>query len=280
MRLTDQQERLIARYLREIDEHMSDLPERSRERALKTAREEILKAMPSHENAVPDDAHVEMALETVGPASRHAHRLIESLHNAPPAEETRRWLGVCAAISEQTGISPFFIRAGAVLLGLVTGPLALVVYIGAYLILHFSDRTDAPPIEKWTLTKYVLGIILGALLLRYVAWGFVALIEYGYGLLLQEPLRLSGLWNMLEYKEAGWFFWALFCLIPVAVLAGLPVPSQWRNTLRKLFEAGLALYALVLCFGVGCALAGAIMQASKHMQNGTLIDFQNLFSAM
>ena len=62
--------------------------------------------------------------------------------------------------------------------------------------------------------------------------------------------------------------------------AGLPVLPHWRNTLRKLFEAGLAVYALVLCFGVGCALAGAILQASKHVQDPTTIDFQSLFSAL
>lgn len=280
MRLTDQQERLIARYLREIDEHMADVPERSRERALKTAREEIRKAIPSHKGAVPDDAHVETALETVGPAARHAHRLIEGLRNAPATEERRRWLGVCAAISDQTGFSPFFVRSGAVVMGLLTGPLALIVYIGAYLVLHFSDLTDTPPIEKWTLAKYVLSVIVGALVLRYVAWGLVVLIEYGYRLLLQEPLRLSGLWNVLEHKDGGWFFWTLFCLVPLAILAGLPVPPQWRTTLRKLFEAGLALYALVLCFGVGCALAGAILQATKHIQDPTTIDFQSLFSAL
>ena len=280
MRLTDQQERLIARYLRETDAYMADVPERSRERALKTARQDILNAIPSHEGAVPDDAQVEEALQTVGPPSRHAHTLIENMRNTPSAEDSRRWLGVCAAISEQTGISPVLVRLGAVVAGVITGPLALITYIGAYLILHFSKRTDTPPIEKWTVTKYVLGVIFGALLLRYVAWGFVVLIEYGYGLLFQEPLNLYGLWNWLANNDGALFFWTLFLLLPVAILAGLPVPPHWRNTLRKLFEAGLAVYALVLCFGVGCALAGAILQASKHVQDPTTIDFQSLFSAL
>jgi len=76
------------------------------------------------------------------------------------------------------------------------------------------------------------------------------------------------------------FFWTLFFLLPLAVLAGLPVPSPWRNTLRKLFEAGLALYAAALCFGAGCAVAGTVLNAAQRMQTSPIVDFQSLFSAM
>lgn len=283
MRLTDQQERLIGRYLREIDEHLADIAERPRERALKKGRREILEAIPPHNGAAPDDEDVEYALRTVGPAARHAHRLVESMEQSaaggPKEADERRWLGVCVAIGEQTGVSPTAIRLGALAIGLITGPFALVVYIGIFLVLYFSGRTDTPPIEKWGLAKYVLGLIVGALVLRYVAWGFLVLLEYGYGLVFKEGLYLSGLWNWLENNDGSLFFWTLFFCVPVAVLAGLPVPSPWRNTLRKLFEAGLALYTVALCFGVGCAVAGAILKAAEHMQNPAL-DFQSLFSAM
>ena len=284
MRLTDQQERVIGRYLRKIDEHMTDLPERQRERALKKARAEVLEAILSPNGAVPNDEDVEHALHTVGPAARHAHRLVEALEQdtarGAKAEEERRWLGVCAVIGEQTGMRPAAVRLGAVALGLVTGPFALVIYIGVFLVLHVSGRTETPPIEKWVLAKYVLGLILGAVALRYVAWGFVALLEYGYGLLFMEALTLSGLWSWLQRHDGTLFFWTLFFLLPLAVLAGLPVPSPWRNTLRKLFEAGLALYAAALCFGAGCAVAGTVLNAAQRMQTSPIVDFQSLFSAM
>ena len=283
MRLTDQQERVIARYLREIDERMDDIPERRRERALKKAREEVLDAIPPFDGAAPDDGDVELALRTVGPPSRHAHRLVEDIEkgaDTAKGEEEPRWLGVCAAIGEQTGVSPTLIRWGAFAAGLVTGPFALIVYIGAFLVLYFTGKAETRPIEKYVLARYVIGLILGALLLRFVAWGFVVLLEYGYGLLFKEQLVLSGLWTWLERNDGALFFWTLFFFLPVAVIAGLPVPPQWRNTLRKTFEAGLALYTVALCFGVGCAVAGAVLKAADHMQDPTTIDFQTFFSAM
>ncbi len=290
MRLTDQQERLIARYLREAGEHMAELPDRARERALDTMREEILDAIPPSTSAVPDDAEVELALRMAGPPARHAERFsAPNRHDQPsrqdtpaPAEETgeRRWLGVCAAMSEQTGAPVGLVRWGTVLLGVVTGPFALIAYIGVFLALYFSERADTPPIDKWRIAKYVAGLVLGAVVLRVLARGFLVLLHYGYGLLVQEELRLAGLWNWLERNDGSLFFWTLFCLIPVAVLAALPVPAPWRNTLRKVFEAGLALYALALSFGVGCALAGAILQASQYIQDPTTFDFQSIFSAI
>ena len=148
MRLTDQQERLIARYLREAGEHMAELPDRARERALEVLREEILDAIPPFNSAVPDDADVELALRTVGPPSGHAARFAAPSRHAktarqdrpPPAADPgeRRWLGVCAAISEQTGTPVGLVRWGAVLLGVVTGPVALIIYIGVFLALYLS----------------------------------------------------------------------------------------------------------------------------------------------
>ena len=281
MRLTDQQERLIARYLREMGQHMADVPERPRERALEKAREEILGAIPSYDGAVPDDAQIESALQTVGPASRHAHRLVEGAAQTPPNPPKNDVGWACAPrFPNKTGIPPVLIRSGAVLTGLFTGPFALIVYIGAYVLLRHSNRTDRLPIEKLFLAKYVIGVIVGALLLRYLAWGLVQLLGYVYGMVLREALNLTGLWSWLDRKDGALLFWALFCLVPLAVLAGLPVPPAWRNTLRKLCEAGLAIYAVALCFGAGCALAGAIINASRHMQDPTMIDFGTLFSAM
>jgi phage shock protein PspC (stress-responsive transcriptional regulator) len=267
-----------------MDEHMSDLPERQRERVLKKARSEVLGAVPSPDGAIPDDEDIEHALRTVGPAAHHAHRLVEALEQdgarGTQSEEERRWLGVCAAIGEQTGMPPTQVRLGALALGLLTGPFALVIYIGLFFVQRASGRSAVSPIEKWVLTKYVLGLILGAVALRYVAWGFVALLNYGYGLLFKEALVLSGLWNWLQRYDGALFFWTLFILTPLAVLAGLPVPTPWRNTLRKVFEAGLALYAAALCFGAGCAVAGTILNAAQRMQTSPIIDFQAMFSAM
>lgn len=284
MRLTDQQERAIGRYLRRMGEHMSDLPERQRERVLKKARSELLRAVPSPDGAIPGDEDIEHALRAVGPAAHHAHRLAEALDQdaarATQFEEERRWLGVCAAIGEQTGMHPTQVRLGAIVLGLLIGPFALVIYIGLFFMQRTSGRSASSPIEKWVLTRYVLGVILGAVLLRYVAWGFVALLDYGYGLLFNEALVLSGLWNWLQRYDGALFFWTLFILTPLAVMAGLPVPRPWRNTLRKVFEAGLALYAAALCFGAGCAVAGAVLNAAQRMQTSPIIDFQSMFSAM
>ncbi len=54
-------------------------------------------------------------------------------------------------------------------------------------------------------------------------------------------------------------FWALALTLPLAVLSALPLANAWDYTLKRLVQALLALYGLILCFGIASFLVGIIL---------------------
>lgn len=63
-------------------------------------------------------------------------------------------------------------------------------------------------------------------------------------------------------QDAGTcLFWVLVLALPVAAISALPVPKVWANTLRKTVHAGLAVYAIWLCYGIASVIVGIILSS-------------------
>jgi hypothetical protein len=91
------------------------------------------------------------------------------------------------------------------------------------------------------------------------------LIDVGYNQMIEQPLEYSAQWGWLPDWRGYFLFWALMYCLPVRAVAALPVTANWDATLRKTADAGMALYAVVLCFGVASALTGAIVRGIQQL---------------
>lgn len=280
MRLTDKQENLVARYLRDVSSKLERLPIQERDRALARLRLRIVRALRGRGRHSLDDAQVEAVLDEFGPASEQAQRLTTERADDGPSllsKDNRRWLGVCGGLAERYGWEPGLLRALVVLMGLFTGPFLLIVYLGVYFVAHSSADDATASVDKWKLVKHVLFVVAGAGALHLGAHGFHRFLHLAYGWLFTDALVLSGPWAWLPRFQSDLLFWTLFFCLPIAILAALPVPEPWSVTLKKVFQAGLALYALALCYGMACALVGAILQATANMGDIQL-DLQSFMS--
>lgn len=179
---------------------------------------------------------------------------------SPLASSRRTWLGVCLSLARKTGIAVRWIRLGFVAAGVVTGPLALLVYLGIYADLYASDKDrGAPNVDRRQLltaiggsAAAVLTLYAASLVLHFaLAWGFVRLTGEAF---LLGPLGWMQVWQHFLVVAA-----LLICL-PFSALSGLPVPHAWAGTLRKVAMALVGIYAVILCFGLASTLVAILLR--------------------
>ena len=95
----------------------------------------------------------------------------------------------------------------------------------------------------------------GVTLLLHTCTRFLFFIAYAHAQIVRTAI---------VYRQLGWltgetgflFFMMLATGIPLAAIAALPVSNEWSGTLHKITQAALAIYAVVLCLGIACALVG------------------------
>lgn len=263
-KLTERQERRITQYLREVGQHLNDIPSRDREAALSRLNTRVEKELLRFPNGIAD-LDLEHVLGNLGSPARQASRLVPADHFAASTFVSwpdRVWLGVCAGIARKQDIDARYVRFVAVILGLLppVTPLVLLVYLGIYFWDYFSgERRGIEPIEPLKLAK-TLGATFGVALALHVGTGFLLrFIARGYEAVAAQPLFLDRRWGWLMQGAGTWFFWAIAICLPLAALSALPVPKVWAGTLRKTVHAGLALYAIWLCYGLASVLVGIIL---------------------
>ena len=152
------------------------------------------------------------------------------------------------------------VRTGLVLAGLVTGPFALIAYLCVYFELYFTEaRGDAPRIEPWPVAKHVLGAVAGLVLLCVAERGALWVGAYGF-MRWTGKIAPSGLkpWDWIQRNDGMLLFWATVCALPLGILAGLPLANRWSESVCRVMQAVLALYAVAIFGGVGAYYAGLI----------------------
>lgn len=269
MDLTQKQEWLIARYLRDVGAELGDVSETTCERALSRLRVRIMRKLREAPRS-PDEESVRAVLRALGSPRAVAARMLEEHGLEGPmalSTEDRVWLGVCGGIAEYLGMNPGAVRLAAVAVG-VTGPLALVAYLVLYAEMYISadDNPDLPLIDKVKLFKYTAGILAALAAFHVGTRVFLGLTGKVYMRVMERQTlpSLEG-WDWLEYNASLFVFWAVAALTPVAALSALPLKGEWQRTGDRVLQAGLGLYALLLSLGMASFVVGLILQAVKGL---------------
>lgn len=149
---------------------------------------------------------------------------------------------------------------GFVVLLALSGPVVLVAYLAVYFEMYLTSEEDMfPRISKRKVAMYLLGTAGGVLGFHVATQGALAAMIYLYMRITEKGAPVLGQWGWLE-ADAGWMFFAALCaLMPLALFSALPLSNRWDQTGKRLVQAGVALYALVLCLGIASALVGVIL---------------------
>ncbi|MCX5759479.1 MAG: PspC domain-containing protein [Candidatus Hydrogenedentes bacterium] len=266
MMLTQRQQMLIARYLREVADALGDVGDDTRERVLRQVKNRVMAGLGKNDGVVADE-EVVAALASLGtPASQ----VTESAQGTGGHDgltlstDNRRWLGVCGGVADYLGLSATAVRTFFILLG-VTGPLGMIVYIALYAEMYVaSDRDRAPRIDFWRLLGRTLSTLVAIVALDVGVRGLLLLVRRAYerfaGL---GPIPDLGQWNWLPLNAPVLLFCTLSLSVPLAILSGLPMANQWDRTLKHCAQAILALYAATLSIGVALFLTGLIIRVAK-----------------
>ena len=298
MKFTDRQEQMVGLFLRETGYIVKNLSPPAQTQTLLQVRERLyteLLLVPG-ETLQDDDLSVLLGRLRVSPtgwlrpATRSPKRLAMNLTQAAPAEtsksapapsrapsndatpsshanrvsvQKRRLLGVCIVLSERMDFPLRYVRAAFLTAGLTTGPLALIVYLGLYFEMSLVPREPgARPFAPVRLAK-AIGFTLAPLTLLYAAAAAaLTLLDVLYEQLVSSPAGL-GVWERFSDYNGPLFLASLLALVPVAVLSGLPIPRQSRAAIRRCLEAGLSIYAVLLCIGIASRLTGFLIDFAQ-----------------
>ena len=267
--LTQKQEWIIDRYLSSFDAELGDVSDVTRERAVARMRARIEKAL--HERHPAAGLHEEdlmAALRALGEPSEQAINSLASHGGAQGggfalSTENRKWLGVCAGLADTLGVDATLVRAATLLLG-VTGPLILVIYLALYFEAYFtSDAANLPRIDKVRVGKRVASAFFAAVGLDAGTRIAFRLIREGY----EQFAKMGafpglGPWDWYRDDAAFVLFCTLSMSVPLAILSALPLPNEWGHTFKRITQAMLAVYALVLCLAMASFLAGIIVHVA------------------
>ena len=265
MPLTDRQERLIGRYLFEVGAALGDVSEAVRERVVARLRLRILVKLRESGRSPVQDKHVVEVLTNLGSPARAAIGLLDAEAGAGGlvlSVGDRQWLGVCAGVADYVGVAPGTVRLVAVVLG-ITGPIALLAYLALYFEMYLSSESPkVPRIDKARFARRVLGALAAAVALDVGTRIFRAITGEVYVRLAgEQAMPALGKWGWLEREDSLLIFCVVFLLVPIAALSGLPLANRWDHTGKRLVQAGLALYVVVLSLGIASFLVGLILGA-------------------
>ena len=264
MQLTQKQESLITRYLRDVAMRFdADVPDKARERGLKHVQKQVNRKLASLSKASIEDTDVMAVLESLGPPEIHSQVLPTEAFSAQGlvlCRDNRIWLGVCAGVGARIGQEPWLMRIAAFVAGLCTGPFALLVYIALYAVMRFSTpKPLRSPLKPLRLLTRSVGTIIAAVLLHVGSLYAVQLIYLAHVEYLKRELPGLDEWNWVELRADEMLFWVLAVCLPFAILSGLPLANAWDHSLKRLVQSILSLYGIALAFGIASILVGLIL---------------------
>jgi phage shock protein PspC (stress-responsive transcriptional regulator) len=281
MKLSERQEAMVESFLRRQADAASHLPPERRVRAVELLRKRIDRALEAHPAASLQDGEVKLVLRNVVDGLRKksdgksedaadGHVTPEPAKQPPrePVEDEgdprdavcspeRVWLGVCLAWSERLGFDPLVLRTIFVAGGLLTGPFAVLAYLGLYVPARRSARK--PPTIHWN--RVALGVLragVWVLALYGLALGYMMFGHFLYEEVVGRPPVLER-WDWLRPRQNYFLFWAAAALLPFGALTEMPVVRDWAHTLKKLLLTGVALYALLLSYGLARFTTGLLL---------------------
>ncbi|MEK7794459.1 MAG: PspC domain-containing protein [Candidatus Hydrogenedentota bacterium] len=267
MKLTERQERMVQSYLKQVAGRVQNLPPEERARTLANVKSSIHRSLETAGNSAPGDEFVARVLRE---AANGAAPVVSAQPATPEARETQLpqqeetesgWLGVCSTLAERFAIEAIWVRVAFVAAGFLTGPIAVLVYLGLFLNFYVTaPGRERPNVDWWELPRSLFVTTAWAAGLyaigRSAFWGA----DQAWAALVNEPLLL-GKFGWLEPRQGRYLFWTLFVGLPLTALSAMPLRNDWDYTWRRIAQAGLAIYAVVISFGIGSLAAGIILRA-------------------
>ena len=263
MRLTDRQERAVERAVEAVSRALArraDITAAARERAVARLRGRIEGALERFGVAVTDGQVEGVVAEYADAEAAAAALMSAERFTGSRAGDLGdpRWLGVCLHFAERSGIPPWALRAASVAAGVVVAPAALTAYVVLYFVLRLGGAfaEEQPRIRWFRMAGGVLaGVAICAVL--HVAAGYALFgVEWAVREGLKQEMPPLGGWGWFVEERALLLAGTLACAVPVFVLGGLPMVNGWDATLRRCGQAVLALYAVVVSFGLASVVAG------------------------
>ncbi len=296
MEVTPNQELYIEQYIGEIEAKIGEqLSPAQRERALSRLRARIDEKLKFLNASSVEDAELLGILHKMGPPETQAQILVRVWGDPPgagaalpavPAETPLKeapegaapekegtlapkstakvkgpvWLGVGLYVSGRSGLPAWTVRFLAVLLGLVTGPVALVGYMALFVMLRIRGRIHAPaPFHLYRIPLYPV-LTGGMLTLVYLAGLYgIKGIYTAHQHFLGRPVPELNEWAWLEVEAPYLFLGALVILLPFALLSAMPLANQWDHSLKRFTQAGVVLYGITVSFGLAFFITGIIL---------------------
>lgn len=278
----------VTAYIKEVDAHLEELPSRTRRRLAETLLQRIEMQLRRLNDGI-SAADLDSLLNAFGKPNEQAAQLLRKERISLPGVRDgsdRRWLGVCAAIAERLEVEPAFVRGIALVLGLLSLfllyagvpllPVLLLAYLGAFVVFQLmAPPEERLPVQPWPILRAVF-LTFALVLTLHFGFGFLlTLIHYTHQRLAGEPIPSDLHWGWIEVRRQKLLAWALFSALPIAILGALPLARNWDVTLRKVAQAAVALYALVLCFGTASLLAGITLRLVAEYSGVAPLDIVN-----
>jgi len=296
MEFTQKQELYINRYMKSVADALTGrLTEKQSDRAISRLQTRIIEQLKARDKAYLEDTDVLDVLRKMGAPENQADILVRvwgSGEAAATSDETPQavtpsavpkvsepttrtsfskaparkmqspsvWLGVIAWLAAQWDLPVWAIRILAVLLGAVTLPVALLVYMSAYFWLRLSGQfATVSPLHPW---RMFFRPVMTALMLGVIHFTGIYAIKGVYivhDTWLKRAMPDMSEWAWFETEAGRMFFWAFFLLLPLALFSAMPLANAWDYSLKRLNQACVALYAIVVSFGVASFVTGIIL---------------------
>jgi len=268
MSLTRDQERFISEYLRDVALKLGPSVDESRaQRGMDLLEKRIRRTIASKsDNSKVLDSDVVRVLDDLGSPAEQAELMRPGGEHRRAAERVKGqevWLGVCAYWADRLQIPVLYLRIGVVAVCCLgfTAPLMVLAYIGAYAHRWWTMPEEVRPQIDWVRLAWNVGtcLVIAYLLslsVEYALWG----IEYSYQRVFDEPLPSAGEYGWIRYSAPGYYWQAVWCAVPLAVLSGLPLARGWDYSLKRLYLAILTIYGVMLSYGMASFVVGILLE--------------------
>jgi len=283
MAITEKQEQRITRYLRDVNEHLDGADDNARRQIERQVRRRIDEELKRYGSGIVKDDDVDSVLSTLGAPARQAalHHASSAVATAwAPVKEDRRWLGVCGGVANEMQFDPLVVRLAVFVIGLLTLPFSLWIYLGAYGVMGVALQPPAARerIQPTVLIKAIWPVALVALLIHLAVTYFIDGLDWALASFAGFNLAvIDSRWAWYADGTFSTFFWTMMFVLPLAALSGLPVRPDWQPTFRKLAQAAVALYSVYAAYGVGSLLAGVAIHFATRYDGPTLNEiYRNL----
>lgn len=265
MKLTEKQEARVERFLHESVPDTSSAGERPH--MLNSLKESLRSELARHDAPTIGDADLEAVLERCAVRAAATRAPMFTPPAATPSSGAV-WLGVCAATAQRFDASPLIIRFVLVALALIPPltPIVLLAYVIAFFVMYYGTSLyDFPRPDPMRVLRNVGFPASLAIALHAVAMAALFFVAFFYTRGTGMELELDGRWTWLERSAGTYLFWVLVVTASLAAIGGLTANLAWEKTLLKISHAILALYAVLLAYGVASVVVAAIIMVSENL---------------